>query len=466
MPGKKVLMVAYYYPPMAAAGTHRSLHFSREWARLGWAVTVMASSGDRWTPRDPGLLDRVPPEVRVVRVPSFDPVERLVRLRACFFPRRGRAGSPAPGTGGGDGTGPSRSLGDYLSRLLKTPDSMLAFAAGTVLRGIPLMMARRPDVLYSSAPPFSCHLAALWLHRLFAVPWIADFRDPWTCNPFNGEPDYPSLRALNRMLEAGVVREADLVVTNTSAVEADFRRRFPHRDRFVTLTNGFDPALPERLRSLEGEGTAGTSGRMHVVHAGEVYGLRSPRHLVEALAGLKARVPGEYGRLAVSFVGKVHEEEALRAQARSLGVEEALRFEGVRPHQTALRLCAGADILLVLGVMGKEPEVQVPSKLFEYLPFRKPILALAKEGGAIHGLLEESGVTYLLADLEDGEAIERALRRAVQGDFDGRGGWEGMGRFAFDGIARRLSGMMEALKRGVSPNDSGDDPVMETDHRA
>ena len=332
---------------------------------------------------------------------------------------------------------------------------MVPFAAGVVLRCLPALLAGRPDVLYSSAPPFSGHLAALLLKRLHPVPWVADFRDPWASNPFNGDLPYPSLRNLNANLEALVVREADLVVLNTPAVEADFRRRYPNLDRFVTVTNGYDPSLPSRVAALGERPSPGAEGKIEVVHSGEVYGLRSPRHLLEALGALKRRAPGEFERLSLCFIGRVHGREELEARARALGVEGALCFRGMVPYEDALCGCARADMLLVLGVMGKEPEVQVPSKLFEYLAFRKPILALAKEGGAIHALLEASGVPFLLADLEDAAAIEKVLARAVRGDFDGGRGWGAVETFAFDRVARRLSGMLDLLRSGRSPAESG-----------
>jgi glycosyltransferase involved in cell wall biosynthesis len=444
-------MVAYYFPPIDAAGTHRTMNFSRELEKLGWKVTVISCSDFRRNTVDPNLIGRIGRGTRVKRAPCTDLVELAARMKA-ILSKGGAPPAQETGTHGAAVHGPRKAgFVDYLSRLFKTPDSMLAFVPGAVLRAWPEMMCRRPDVIYSSAPPFSCHLAALCLKSLFRVPWVADFRDPWASNPFRNSEPYPTLRAWNQCLEAMVVKEADLVVSNTAPLEADFRRRYPHLDRFVTLSNGFDPTLLQSSRGRGWDAPRSGEGGTRIVHTGEVYGLRSPRSLIAALGELRAESPGLFQTLRLEFFGKVHELEGLAGQARELGVEKAVFFGGHVEHDEALRRSDGADILLLLGVMGRRPEIQVPSKIFEYLALRKPILSLSKRGGAIHGLLEESGVPFLIADLEDKNEIKGALERAVKGDFDGGKGWDGIGIFAFDRLARRLSRLLGDLKHGRAP---------------
>jgi hypothetical protein len=450
-------MVAYYYPPMAAAGSHRVMHFSRELKHLGWSVRVVSSRDFKRNRQDPGLLARLDEGIRVRRVPTTDVVELMARMVVNL--RRGKAqatparGATHPPGAAANGNGQARAgFFDYFSRFLKTPDSMLTFVPGAVLGAFPWMMSARPDVIFSSAPPYSCHLAALCLKHLFRVPWIADFRDPWTDNPFRKDNPYPSLHALNRSLEAMVVREADAVVTNTPALEDAFRRRYPNLDSFVTITNGFDPALLERVRHIATGKGEGEVSPIRMVHTGEVYGLRSPHALIEALGDLAREDPGLPASFEIAFYGNVEEKALLLKKARGLGVDGSFRFADPVEHAKALEICAGSDMLLLLGVKGDKPEVQVPSKLYEYLALGKPILSLSKRGGAIEGILEQSGVPYLLGDLEKVEEIKVLLRAAARGEFRGTGGWDGVHDFGFDRLARRLAGLFIRLKQGEAPN--------------
>jgi glycosyltransferase involved in cell wall biosynthesis len=438
-----VLIVTYYFPPMSAAGSHRVMNFSRELHRLGWDVDVVSSADFKRNAVDEGLMERLGPGVKVRRAASTDVVELLARMKRRLKPAGGGTGE-APS--GGNGHEAREGLFDYLSRFLKTPDSMVSFIPSAVWRALPVMMSRRPDVILSSAPPYSCHLAALLLKSLFSVPWIADFRDPWAGNPFREEMPYRSLHALNRMWEERVVKSADLVVTNTRALEEQFRQRYPQLDRFVTMTNGFDPELPGKIVPSAGP----SGGPIRLVHTGEVYGLRSPRSMIEALGEME---PNLREKLKIEFFGNVDERAELEEQALGLGVNDRVLYGGQVRHDEALKRCAEADLLLLLGVMGKRPEVQVPSKVFEYLAMKKPIVSLSKRGGAIHGILEDSGVPYLLADLESAPEIEVVLSRAVRGDFDGGGDWSRTDAFAFDRLAMRLASMLTDLKQGLSPMD-------------
>ncbi|MHC4944590.1 MAG: glycosyltransferase [Planctomycetota bacterium] len=451
-----VMMVAYYYPPMAAAGSHRVMHFSRELSSLGWRVQVVSSGDFKRNRKDSGLLNRLEESIKVRRVPSTDIVELMARMVLNL--RRRKVGNASQAGEDSalvqesfEGNGQARAgLFDFLSRFLKTPDSMLSFIPSAVLGAIPWMMGQRPDVVFSSAPPYSGHLAALCLKHLFRVPWIADFRDPWTDNPFRNDNPYRSLHALNRSLEAMVVREADGVVTNTPALEEAFRLRYPHFDHFVTITNGFDPALLDRFET-DASCAREAVRPIRMVHTGEVYGLRSPHALIDALGALAREDPELSGAFEISFYGKVEEKELLLEKARGLGVDGSFRFEDQVEHEKALEICAGSDLLLLLGVKGDRPEVQVPSKLYEYFALRKPILSLSKRGGAIEGILERSGVPYLLGDLEQAEEIKTLLLRAAKGAFDGGRGWDRVHTFAFDRLAKRLSELFLRLKRGEAP---------------
>jgi glycosyltransferase involved in cell wall biosynthesis len=90
-------------------------------------------------------------------------------------------------------------------------------------------------------------------------------------------------------------------------------------------------------------------------------------------------------------------------------IPHEVTLHGHLPHQQTLERMAAADVLVVLQA---GTSVQIPSKLYEMLLFRKPILALTEPGSTADFIREfELGI---VADPSDSEAIADAIRRLAR----------------------------------------------------
>jgi glycosyltransferase involved in cell wall biosynthesis len=207
---------------------------------------------------------------------------------------------------------------------------------------------------------------------------------------------------LREWLERLVVARADAVVLNTPLLKDEFAACYgPDLARkFHTVTNGYDaehlmPFLRPALRR---------SSRLVLTHAGSLYRQRDPRPLVHALASAirKGRIAAD--QIELHFVGTVSPEFRLADTVRELELGEAVRLTPPVPHERCLQYLLESDVLIVIqpGTV-----LQVPVKLYEYLPFLKPILALAP-AGALSTIAEASGLGVVVPP-EDVEGIEDAL---------------------------------------------------------
>ncbi|MBK6941153.1 MAG: hypothetical protein IPH13_13325 [Planctomycetes bacterium] len=424
-----ILVVAFHFPPLSAAGTHRTSNFVRELTRRGHRVGVVTTSPGAGFKSDPHLSSKVPASVEVVRAPHVDPFALLARWRGTAP----RAATVDPGAQGA--TGSARTVDrvlDYVSRLFDLPDRYASWILPAVAAGVAMARRVRADVLYTTAPPFSAHVAGLGLHRVLDLPWIVDLRDPWATNPFNVRP-FASLRAIDEALEAAVVKRAHTVVLNTELAEAGYRARYPERSNFVTITNGIDPDLLERAAPA-----VLRNGNRALLHAGTIYGRRSPHALLEALRRFKVESPQLARRLSIVQLGGVENAPALLERAKALGVDDAFEIRPPVGHDEAFECLQRADGLLLLGVSGERPEVQVPAKLFEYIAARRPMVVLAKSGGAIARTLAQADVHCLLADPDDPNAVLTALRSFTAPDTNADVVTNGIGAFRYENLAARL----------------------------
>lgn len=424
-----ILVVAFHFPPLSAAGTHRTSNFVRELSRRGHRVGVVTTSPGHGFKSDEHLLTKVPASVDVIRAPHVDPFALLARWRG----KTERAAANDPGAAGAMGATRTidRAL-DYVSRLFDLPDRYASWILPALVAGVAMARRIRADVLYTTAPPFSAHVAGLGLHRVLDVPWIVDLRDPWATNPFNVRP-FASLRAVDEALEAAVVKRAHTVVLNTELAEAGYRARYPERSNFITITNGIDPDLLERAAP-----SVARNGNRALLHAGTIYGRRSPHALLEALRRFKLESPQLARRLSIVQLGGVENAPALLERAKALGVDDAFEIRPAVGHDEAFECLQRADGLLLLGVSGERPEVQVPAKLFEYIAARRPMVVLAKSGGAIARTLAQADVHCLLADPDDPSAVLSALRSFTAPDANADVVTSGIGAFRYENLAARL----------------------------
>ncbi|MHC4713028.1 MAG: glycosyltransferase, partial [Planctomycetota bacterium] len=196
----KVLFVAYYFPPRGGAGVQRSLKFVKYLRRFGWEPTVLTTDYEkRGGARDDSLLAEIPEGTEIVEVPSKEK----------FFIGLANAG-----------------LG-RLTALTLRPDAMATWAKAA-LPAARRLHAREPfDCVYTSVQPWSAGLVGLSLKRQVGLPWVSDFRDPWTESL---HLEWPTRLhwLLDRRLEAVYLENADRTLVVTPTMKEEFLASHPH----------------------------------------------------------------------------------------------------------------------------------------------------------------------------------------------------------------------------------------------
>lgn len=420
---KRVLMVAFHYPPMSgSSGVLRAQKFSLYLPRSGWQPLVLAPAPSAYPQRD-GVDDTG--AVLVRRTPALD-AGRHFAVRGHY-----------PG-------------------LLAQPDRWLSWWLSAVPAGLALIRRHRPQLIWSSYPIATAHLVALALHRISGLPWVADQRDPLTDGAY---PPDPLRHRIHRWIERQVVRRAAAVVCTAPGALARWREDYPELppDRLHLIENGYDgAAFHEAFSAAHGEVHAGACGAEHgeahgeahgqahsavqgiafsppsgttamqgasapgpfrLLHSGVVYpSERDPSALFEAMARIEhARAWPACGfRLVLRASG--HESQ-LRALACRHGVDHLVEWAPALSHQAALADMLKADGLLLL--QAANCNRQVPAKLYEYLRARRPLLALTDPHGDTAAVLRAASAGAI-APLDAAPAIAAALLDFMRSCREGR----------------------------------------------
>jgi glycosyltransferase involved in cell wall biosynthesis len=414
-PAPRVLVVAYDFPPQAAIGTMRTLRVVKRLHATGWDVTVLTSDPAAFlpsTPNDPLLLEQIPADVRVLRAGAlrwWDTATHMLKRAAGAKGRpadtasRGLAAPrPSAATARAGAMGALARAKDAVDAGLSIPDREIGWLLPSLSTGV-LQALRRtpPDVLYSSAPPWTGQLVALGLKTVLRCPWLADFRDPWSRAPWRGDRYRFAMRAA-AVLERAVVRRADRIVFVASGNMRDFAAHYGPgmAHKFEHVPNGCDPGEFDAI-----ERPAHQAGAPHVMlHAGSLYAGRTPTPVLKAVA--TAIDSGRLDRAAfrLRFMGANAVASDLPEACRQLGIADVVEFLPRVPRRDSLRAMVSASSLLLL-----QPghTVSVPGKVYEYLAAARPILALAE--GETANVVGESGLGVSVRPGDDTGMLEALL---------------------------------------------------------
>ncbi|MFQ5760461.1 MAG: glycosyltransferase family 4 protein [Acidiferrobacterales bacterium] len=392
---KKVLLIAYYYPPLGGIGSQRAQKFARYLPDYGWRPIVLTPEcGSYYV--DPSLDDGTDRGVEVVRTSALD-LSSLVK-RALPL----------------DGTSTKQSRGDnepsverwsklnFLKRAIHTwvyiPDGQIGWYPSAVRSGRKLLQTRDIQAIYSTSFPVTAHVIAHRLKRTMNRPWVADFRDLWTQNPC---ADYSSKlrKRLDQILELKLLENADAIVTVSNTLAEVLGDLTNGRKRIEVIRNGFDSS---DFAGIERTALA----KWTITFVGSFYSFYNPSPFLAALQRLIERGRVQKEDVQFIIVGEAH--PYMQQLVVRFGVADMTRFTGFVSHSEAVRYQINSSLLLfVLHGDGANPGI-ITGKLYEYVGSRTPILSIVPRHFEAARIIQETGagVTVEAADVA---GIEQCL---------------------------------------------------------
>ncbi len=411
---KKVLILAYYWPPSGGAGVQRWLKLTKYLAKQNVKVYVVTVDDQKasYMTVDHSLEVDVHPDVEVFRTDSFEPINYYSKLV-------GKSNVPTAGFSNVDNAKFSQKAVNFLRSNLFIPDPRVGWNKYALRKAEELIREQNIGTVITSSPPHSTQLVGLSLKRKFQdkIHWIADFRDPWTDIYYYHLLGHSAIsHRINLSYEKKVIEQADRILTVGDRFRDSLisKTNKVSEDKFVIISNGFDPDDFREKYIRKDETT------FSIIYTGTMSEHYKPEVFFKALGSLVEKYPNE--PIQFTFVGIVA-ERIKRFAIDCLGTNAV--FVPPVKHDRAVEYMLAANVLFLV-TQGEEGTI--PGKTFEYLASGNRIICIGKgdaseaikefsAGASFERNQEEELFVYLekcLIEFKDGKSFQSDLTKINQ----------------------------------------------------
>ncbi|SFN34528.1 Glycosyl transferases group 1 [Paenimyroides ummariense] len=370
---KKVLIIAYYWPPAGGPGVQRWLKFVKYLPDFDIEPIVYVPENATYPIIDQDLVNQVNKNVTVLKQPIKEPY----KLASIF--------SKKSTTTISSGIIKAEKKQSFIEKILLyvrgnffIPDARVGWVNPSVDYLSNYVKTNAVDVIITTGPPHSMHLIGLELQRRFAVKWIADFRDPWTSIGYHKELKLTDKSAQkHKDLERLVLTKADTILTTSYTTKLEFAEIT--QKPIHVITNGYDIETIEKPAMDQ---------KFTISHIGSLLSKRNPHILWQALNEILQENDQFRSDFQLQLIGKVSSE--IIDTIKEFKLDAYLNVLGYVSHTEALKYQRSSQVLLLIEIDSFETIGIIPGKLFEYMAAERPILAIGPKQSDVEKIIKDT----------------------------------------------------------------------------
>lgn len=379
---KKVLIIAYYWPPAGGPGVQRWLKFVKYLPEFGVEPIVFVPENASYPIVDESLNAEVPSSATLIKFPIKEPYKL-----AGFLSKSSKSISK--------GIIPDKRKQSLMQKLMLyvrgnffIPDARVGWVKPSV-GFLSTYISESPiETVITTGPPHSLHLIGLQLKEKFSIKWIADFRDPWTSIDYHKELKLSKAsEKKHQALEMQVLTMADQLVVTSPSTKLEFEQMTAKP--IEVITNGYDVMKATNVP---------LDTKFSMAHIGSLLSERNPEILWKVLNGLVKENQDFADNLEVNLVGVVSESVIKSIEEHNL-IDHVNRV-GYVTHNESVKYQKKSQLLLLIESNLPEKGGIIPGKLFEYMVSNRPIIGIGPISWDVSTILKESntGVSFSYQD--------------------------------------------------------------------
>jgi hypothetical protein len=422
---RRVLIVSPHFPPTNAPD-HQRIRVALPYLEaFGWEATVLAVKPEHVPhPQDPMLAAALPPYVPIIYVDALS--SRYTKLVG---------------------------LGNVGWRCLPQMQAI----------GDRLLSEQQFDLVFFSTTIFPVTLLGKRWWRMFGVPYVLDFQDPWRSDyhqgkahqgkdqaqPPGGRLKYGITQLLARWSEPQAMRSVQHIISVSPTYPEVLQNRYSwlSPEQFTVLPFGAPEKDFEQLPQLQVKQPIfdPQDGLQHWVYVGRG-GSDMQRALQILFTGIQAARlanPTAWKTVQLHFVGTSYAPPHLAVKsiepiAATCGIGDMVTEHTSRiPYFAAQQLLVDSDVIMMIG---SDDASYTASKLYPCILAQRPILAVFHQNSSVVDILHncQAGEVITFDGTEQPIAIEAILRTLIQAKKPLEIQWEAFAPYTGQEMTRQM----------------------------
>ncbi len=381
---KKVLVVTYYWPPAGGPGVQRVLKFCKYFPEFGWEPVILTVQNGEYPNMDTTLLEESE-KMNVYKSISLHPF--------MFYKVLSRQKSIPTFTLDQDSSNSFSKFSQWIRLNCFIPDARKGWIPFAVPMGKKIIKKENIDLIFSSGPPHSLHFIAKKLKEKYDIPWIADFRDPWTdLFHLEGHSRHKIAQENDRKKEEIILSSAEMITTVSSSLR-DLILYKQIKNKVEVIANGYDEQDFNGISKKEKN-----NDKIIISYIGGMAKSQVPESFLNAICILKKKNVN----VTLRFSGDVHPDA--KTIIENLGIKDQVKYYGYVSHKVAIQTMVKSTYLLLVIPDTANNNGIVTGKIFEYLRSFTPIICIAPHNSDAANIIRDTQSGQIF-DYDDSDKI-------------------------------------------------------------
>ena len=396
---KNLLVITYYWPPSGGAGVQRILKFCKYLPLYGWNPIVLTSGEGDFPSIDTSLINDAK-DIHVEKATGFSFLKLFKKITGIKQVPSHQLSSSK-----------NETLFIRFSRWFRynlvIPDGRISWYYSSYKKAKKIINEQNIDLIFSSSPPHSIHLVSKKLAKSFDIPWISDFRDPWTDRFYYYEnPRNFFISYIDLLLEKSVLKNSDYIISASPGFLKLLTVRYPLEGKSSIIFNGFDPEDFINISKYNEQ----YNQNIKIGHIGSLSKSQNPKGLINSLQIFNNNA----SKVKATFecIGSVHSD--IDTYAKEKNLNNYFGIESYLNHNLAIRKMCSFNFLVLVVPETEKNEGIIPAKVFEYIASGVDIICIGNLNSDVSNLLRKLGYDkfYTINEIIDFSKINLQFKSA------------------------------------------------------